>query len=159
MWLVIASIFLFLSFCVYVGKDDNKEVKSKKSKTRFEKINDVEGVLHVEGREPIHTYKIGNLILNSVLEIQFYQSGHRPVRITDMIYQGKSLFSYAPAGTDYRDKCDFAIATLKAMANQNGLTQKFVTEVEDIVFEVDQLKELMDEGSVYQKENYEYAWR
>lgn len=158
MWIAIGGIFVFIAVCVYVGSSSKESVTSY-SKSRFEKVNDVEGILHVKGREPIHTYKIGNLTLNNVLEIQFYQTGHRPVRITDMIYQGKSLFSYAPAGTDHREKCDFALATLKSMANQNGLSQKFVTEVEDIIYEVDQLKELMDEGSVYQKDNYEYAWR
>lgn len=135
-------------------------VKKHSAAPRFERRNEVEGILHVNGRK-IKTYNVGELCFEETVHVVFYNATNDHVLITDIILNGKSIFSFAPPSMIYRDKADYAVQVLKQTVNQGALSRSLAQEIEQVVLDVDALNELMDSGQVYQllNDDEDFAWR
>ncbi|MDV2886387.1 hypothetical protein RYX45_14450 [Alkalihalophilus pseudofirmus] len=124
----------------------------------FERFNQVEGMLTVQGRK-IRTYQLGAIKVDGCILVDFIDCvTTNNVTVTDIVYQGYSLFSYAPKGISYREKADYALEVLKEMAQQGKIKSELYTEIKTIVSEVDTLNELINSGHIYKKSNDDYTW-
>lgn len=132
--------------------------KSKKSKTpySFHRQNEVEGILTVNGTK-MKTYNIGELCLDNTITLRFFEGFHTDVRITDIFYLGKSLYVFAPAG-DWRKKADYALNVLKTLVNEGKLRPSLVSEVEEIILEVETLNQHLTKGDIVRTENDDFVW-
>lgn len=132
----------------------SKPKRRGKVSSSFEKVNKVEGVLTVDGKE-IKTYRIGTLMIGNVVEMDFYDSMGKNIMITDILYNGNSLFGYTEGS--YRDRCDYAVSVLKQIAHKGGCPRHLAVEVEQIILDVDDLNAYIAEGHIRQT-GEEYAW-
>jgi hypothetical protein len=137
--------------------------KPKKEKTKpvspftFNRLNEVEGVLLVDGKK-INTYNVGKLHLDDKVTLCFYEGyGTQEVRITDIYVYEKSLYSFAPNG-NWREKAEYALSVLKQLVNDQTLPSSLVIEIEDIILNVDLLNEHIKQGRIVSTDDEKYAW-
>lgn len=167
-FLVIGIILTLLLAIVWLqavaGKAGNaldEKLQTKNAhRSKFERLNDVEGLLTVDEKK-IRTYNIGSLLLHNTVEITFYNNVGVDVLITDIELNNKSIFAFAPSNLSYREKSDYALQVLKHSANEGALSRDIAKEVEEIILDVDGLNKYMKEGKVIQLGNQteDYAWK
>jgi hypothetical protein len=161
--LLIGIIFTVIFFFIWgsaVFSKGAEAVVKKAVKSRFERINEVEGALYADDLK-IKTYNVGDILVDNVVEVSFYNNPGRVVQVTDIIFNNQSIFAFAPVGTTYREKAEFAIQVLKNNANQGALSKHTVSEVEHILIDVDNLNDYIKEGKVTQINNLtqDFAWK
>ncbi|BCT30309.1 hypothetical protein [Bacillus velezensis] len=171
MYFFIAVVFCIIGFFYWLGGGFKRENSSNEStrpsdkssfeevESHFHRIDGVQGILHV-GKRQIKTYNVGRLSFDDIIGIKFYNQFNRPTRINDIYFKGQSLFAYAPAGISWREKVDYAITVLKQTAEQGGCKIELVSEIEEVVLELDEMNRLMEEGHIVQTdhETEDYEW-
>lgn len=154
-WILIISLLILSVSFLSLSHTQEEPSPATPNESTFQRVNAVEGILTVNDTS-FRTYNIGTLLLDDCIRIRFYESYLTPIRITDIYYQDKSLYGYAPPGI-WRDKCDYAVTVLKQLVNEGALSPTLVEEVEEIIMEVDTLNEHIQKGHlVYRKE--EFTW-
>lgn len=162
-------IVLFIAFVLSIAtviaviKGVFKSGDSSSSSTvssEFVREGIVSGYLLVDGRK-IPTYNMGLLSLDGgVVTLKFYHGFNSPVRITDIVLNGSSVFSFLPPGTGLKERYDFAIQTLKQTANIGGISHDMSSEVEQIILDIEELNAHMEAGNIVHLPGSEdYAWR
>lgn len=152
---IIASWFQTVCESIEDRKKERQHKKrQKKGSFHFERLNEVEGILTVDGRE-MRTYNVGEIRLNGKIDIVFYESVGTEIRVTDIYYEGNSLYSYT-AGT-WKEKADYAVAVLKSLARTGDITYSLASEVEEILLEVETLNRHIDSGHLIRVED-DFAW-
>lgn len=160
--LLIGMVFIGLGIIYWIkilvdkvaGPDAGKTV----SPSRFERINEVEGILYADGKQ-IKTFNIGRLVYEEQIRINFFNHFGRKIQITDIVYNGQSIYSFAPLGMSYREKADYTIQVLKLQANQGVLPMDLIEEIEETILEVDNVNEYIESGNVVQVANDQFAWQ
>lgn len=159
------AIFLAIGFIAWIFTVvghffDKADQKFADRTTRFVMHNEVEGSLFVQDEE-IRTYTNGYVVYDKQVGIDFYHSPiNKQVMIIDITFHDQSLFAYAPKGSSYREKADYALLKLKELASQKKIARDLVFEVEQIIKDVDKLQHLMNLGHVYKPVGTEdYAWK
>ncbi|HDR4737032.1 TPA: hypothetical protein QCR36_004086 [Bacillus cereus] len=158
---MLLSFALFIRVCITVtNTDSGTTVKKEKKKvdSKFERVNQVEGILYADDLK-IKTFNIGELAVDNVT-VKLYNHVGKPIQPTDIIFNGQSIYAFAPVGTSYREKAEYAIQVLKNNANQGALSFRTVDEVEHILIEVDNLNDYINDGKVSQISNdtEDFVW-
>jgi hypothetical protein len=122
----------------------------------FQRLNDVEGILTVDGRK-MKTYNIGEMELDKKIVLRFYDGFDTDVRITDIFFQKQSLYAYVPTGT-WEQKAEYAVSVLKQLVNEGKLSSTLVNEVEEIILEVQTLNRHINRGQVVRTDDEGFAW-
>lgn len=163
-WVLLIGIILTAALIFYwlfiVASKGVEVVVKKVADSHFERINEVEGVLYADDLK-IKTFNIGDILIDDVVEISFYNNPGHVVQVTDIVFNNQSIYAYAPVGTTYREKADFAVQVLKNNANQGVLSKHTVSEVEHILIDVDNLNNHINKGNVTQINNTteDFAWK
>ncbi|MBG0967678.1 hypothetical protein [Bacillus sp. SRB3LM] len=152
---------LFIRVCITGVKtagDTPTRTEKKKVDSKFERVNQVEGILYADDIK-IKTFNIGELAVDNVT-VKLYNHVGKPVQPTDIIFNGQSIYAFAPVGTSYREKAEYAIQVLKNNANQGALSFHTVDEIEHILIEVDNLNDYINDGKVSQISNdtEDFVW-
>lgn len=129
---------------------------TEKKDAHFERINDVEGVLHSEN-ESIRTYNVGSTFIGDNLEVYFYNNS-TSLLITDVIYQNKSLFMMDNPNKTYREKADWALAFAKKNANAGRILISDALELENVILRVDDINRYLEERKIRILPNDDYEW-
>lgn len=161
-FVAIGIIYIAVKWFQVVGESIEDSAKERRLKKRqkkghfhFERLNEVEGILSVNGT-PMRTYNVGEIRLDGIIDIVFYESYGTEIRITDIYYEGHSLYSFA-AGP-WREKAEHAVATLKHLSNQRIIKPSIVSEVEEVILEVETLNKHMETGNLVRTEDEDFAW-
>lgn len=157
--IVLVVVLLFVWSSILISKGSETVVK-KAVESRFERINEVEGILYADDIK-IRTFNIGEIIVGDAIEVKFYNNVGHAVQVTDIVFNDQSIYAFAPIGISYREKADFAVQVLKNNANQGALSLRTVDEVERILIEVDNLNDYIAKGKVIQLHNVDedFAWK
>lgn len=165
MWFFIVVVMFFVGIIYWLGggfsQDPSTPVSTSKNvEYHFERLNNVEGILHVDGKK-IHTYQIGFLTLDNTIMIKFYNSYNKATRINDIYFKEQSLFGYANPGMSWQEKTEYALSALKQASSRGACSIDLVSEVEDIVLEVETMNNYIEEGHLYQilNDTEDYAWK
>ncbi|MGH1107266.1 hypothetical protein [Bacillus paranthracis] len=159
---MLLTLALFIRICIIGAKsacDTTVRTSTKKEvESKFERVNQVEGILYADDLK-IKTFNIGELAVDNVT-VKLYNHVGKPVQPTDIIFNGQSIYAFAPVGTSYREKAEYAIQVLKNNANQGALSFRTVDEIEHILIEVDNLNDYINEGKVSQISNdsEDFVW-
>ncbi|MGH1263304.1 hypothetical protein ACQVWE_13465 [Bacillus cereus] len=158
---MLLTFALFIRICITVpnnGSDTTVKKEKKKVDSKFERVNQVEGILYADDLK-IKTFNIGELAVDNIT-VKLYNHVGKPVQPTDIIFNGQSIYAFAPVGTSYREKAEYAIQVLKNNANQGALSFRTVDEIEHILIEVDNLNDYINEGKVSQISNdaEDFVW-
>ncbi|PFB64489.1 hypothetical protein COK00_12050 [Bacillus cereus] len=158
---MILTLALFVRICITVPSNGSGTTVKKEKKevdSKFERVNQVEGILYADDLK-IKTFNIGELAVDNVT-VKLYNHVGKPVQPTDIIFNGQSIYAFAPVGTSYREKAEYAIQVLKNNANQGALSFRTVDEIEHILIEVDNLNDYINEGKVSQISNdaEDFVW-
>ncbi|MFE4029195.1 hypothetical protein ACFX4N_23860 [Priestia sp. YIM B13551] len=152
------GVIVLLILLSYVLSSAKQEVSATLSNTsKFERINDIEGCLYVDGKK-IKTYDYGAFTLDKQVGVKLYSDADGSVIVTDIEYYNQSIYAFAPLGLTYRDKADFAIQTLKHKAHQGEIPMDLVDEIEEVILEIDTLNRYIYEGKVKKLRNDDFAW-
>jgi hypothetical protein len=155
---VLSLIVAFASFCMAAQQRARvKKTESERARFEFNRLNEVEGVLTVDGKK-IRTYNVGCLSLDEIVDVYFHDHSDGSVVIMDIEYNGQSLFSFASLHSSYKEKAEFALQTLKQMMNQKKIEREIVQEVEMIMLDCKMQNKHVKEGHLSITEHDDFVW-
>ncbi|EAO55315.1 hypothetical protein RBTH_06506 [Bacillus thuringiensis serovar israelensis ATCC 35646] len=111
---MILTFALFIRICITApnnGSDTTVKKEKKKVDSKFERVNQVEGILYADDLK-IKTFNIGELAVDNVT-VKLYNHVGKPVQPTDIIFNGQSIYAFAPVGTSYREKARVCYPSIK----------------------------------------------
>lgn len=153
----IAAILMIIGLLIYLSPESGEKPNAKKIDSRFERINEMEGYLHVEGKK-IKTYDIGYFTMNDQVGVRLHSQLDGSVIVMDITMYDQSIFAYAPFGLSHREKADFAIQTLKHSAHQGAIQKSIVTELEEVLLEIDEQNRYIEEGKMKKLYTDDFVW-
>lgn len=164
-----ALYYIFLAYA-YSGRPDRKLAERKqnkqekyeelKKKSNFRKVDSVQGILTVDGRD-INTFNIGDLILDNTIGIKMYtNAGNGPVIISDIYFSSdyQSIIDGSMKKLSEQETTKLILDILNKFVNEGKVKRSTVSEVMKIFKEVKELNELIDKGRIKRENNEEETY-